>query len=211
MVMARWVRNKEHPPMGMPLQMAGADLARDENMNVLGGVRLPDLDAPTKTYTADNGPTDPLDFIGLLACGLAGTAVPFTPEKLMQLYPTHEDYVQKYTAAADEALAAGFLLKADYDEMLELARAARFRSDGCGEDSKLIRRGAACAHTARIIFNSPAMMISAENVSICGDRPAHAIMRTVAVETGPNISRPSGAARTRARSTPIARSTWRSG
>ena len=122
--LARWARDGERPPMGMPFEMSGGSLAWDEHMNVRGGVRLPDIDVPIKSYTNSNGPSSALDVIGLLGCGLAGSAVPFSPEKLMQLYPTHEDYVQQYTAAADRALMAGFLLEEDYDEMFQLADAA---------------------------------------------------------------------------------------
>ena len=126
--MSRWVRNGERPPKGDPFEMVGGDLALDEIGNNKGGVRLPDVDVPIKVYSRDNGPADGADIfsagIGVLACGLAGTASPLPPAKLMELYPTHEDYVQKYTAAADKALMGGFLLKKDYDEMIEIARAA---------------------------------------------------------------------------------------
>lgn len=122
--LARWVRDGERPPMGTPFETMGNALAWDEHMNVRGGVRLPDIEVPIKSFTNSNGPMDALDLIGLLGCGLAGSAVPFTPEKLLQLYPTHDDYVQKYIAAADKALMAGYLLKEDYDEMVEAARAA---------------------------------------------------------------------------------------
>lgn len=126
--MSRWVRNGEQPPMGMPFEMAGGDFALDEVGNVKGGVRLPDIDVPIKTYSRDNGPAGGADLfsaaVGSLACGLAGTAVPLSPQKLMELYPTHEDYVRKYTAAADKALMGGFLLQQDYDEMIEIAKAA---------------------------------------------------------------------------------------
>lgn len=119
----RWVRDGEKPPAGTPFE-GGAQLALDEHMNGLGGVRLPDIEVPIATYGFDNGPADPLDFIGYLACGLGGTTIPFTEAKLLQLYPTHEDYVMQYTAAADAALASGYLLQADYDEAIRVAQDA---------------------------------------------------------------------------------------
>lgn len=122
--LSRWVRDGERPPQGAPFETDARGIAFDENMNSKGGVRLPDIDAPIKSFTNNNGPANPTDLLSLLGCGLAGSAVPFTPEKLKQLYPTHDDYVQKYTAAADKALMGGYLLKADYDEMVEAARAA---------------------------------------------------------------------------------------
>jgi hypothetical protein len=126
--MSRWVRDGERPPEGAPFEMAGTAYALDEVGNMKGGVRLPDIDAPTKVYSADNGPAQGADLfttlLGGLACGLAGTAVPLSAQELMALYPTHEDYVQKYVEAADRARMSGFLLQEDYDEMIELAKAA---------------------------------------------------------------------------------------
>jgi hypothetical protein len=120
----RWVRKGEKPPAGMPFQVSGTQQSLDDHDNVLGGVRLPDIDVPIATYGLDNGPADPFDIIGTLACGLGGETVPFTAAELMQLYPTHDDYVKKYTAAADKALADGHLLQADYDESVKQAQAA---------------------------------------------------------------------------------------
>jgi hypothetical protein len=120
----RWVRDGEKPPAGPRFDMSGSGLALDEHGNALGGVRTPDIDVPIATYDLENGPADPFNVIGFLACGLGGNTVYFNEAKLLQLYPTHEDYVAQYTAAADEALAAGYLLQADYDEAVMQAQAA---------------------------------------------------------------------------------------
>jgi hypothetical protein len=120
-----WLNRKgEKPPAGMLLKMSGSQLALDDHKNALGGIRLPDIDVPIATYGLDNGPTDPFDLIGNLACGLGGQTIPSTAAELMQLYPTHEDYVKKYTAAADKALAGGYLLQADYDDAIKQVQAA---------------------------------------------------------------------------------------
>src|SRR5260370_32039207 len=76
---------------------------------------LPDLDVPIATYTKSNSAKNATDIISSFACGLSGTVVQFTPDRLLQLYPTHDDYVQKYTQAADKALAAGFMGQSDRD------------------------------------------------------------------------------------------------
>jgi hypothetical protein len=120
----RWVREGTKPPAGMPFQMQGGELAVDPHDNVLGGARTPDIDVPIATYGFDNAPANSLDFVALLACGLGGTTIPFAEAKLLELYPTHEDYVQQYTAAADEALARGYLLQADHDEVVQQAQDA---------------------------------------------------------------------------------------
>jgi hypothetical protein len=118
----RWVREGEKPPAGMPFE--GNQLSLDEHGNARGGVRLPDIDVPIATYGLNNGASDPFNIIGALACGLGGETIAFSEAELQQLYPTHDDYVAKYTAAADEALAAGYLLQADYDEAVMQAQAA---------------------------------------------------------------------------------------
>ena len=117
--MNKWVRKGQRPPKGTPF--SGMD---DANGNVLGGVRLPEIDVATATYTTGNSAAPGTNPISAMACTLGGSATPFTPDKLLQLYPTHDDYVQKYIQAADKTLAAGFLLKADHDTGIQDAMKA---------------------------------------------------------------------------------------
>lgn len=119
-----WVRDGKRPTAGKPFELAGTRLAVDEHGNAKGGVRSADLDVPIAMHAMNNSPKNPLDFIGLMACGFGGTEVPFAPSKLSTLYPSHDDYVAKYTKAADAALAGGFWLQADYDEAVKQAQAA---------------------------------------------------------------------------------------
>jgi hypothetical protein len=106
----RWVRNGAKPPNAPPIQST-----MDQYGNVQGGARLPDIDVPIATYTKSNSAKNATDLISSFACGLSGTVAPFTPARLLQLYPTHDDYVQKYTQAADKAVAGGFMLQSDRD------------------------------------------------------------------------------------------------
>jgi len=130
--MHRWVRFGERPPSGTPLQgsggLFGSGYELDENGNVLGGVRLPELDVPIATYSTTNSAaagSDPaMAMIAMMACGLGGSTDFFTEEKLLQLYPTHEDYVQKYTVASEKAVADGFLLEKDSKTAIEEAKNA---------------------------------------------------------------------------------------
>lgn len=123
--LARWVRNGERPPTGVPFKtVAGGGLQLDGYGNVVGGVRLPELDAPIATYTLGNSAVDFTDFQQTFICGASGATIPLTANQLLTLYPKHDDYVKKYTAAADKALAAGYLLKADYDESIQEAKDA---------------------------------------------------------------------------------------
>jgi hypothetical protein len=108
------------PPKASVLQ-TGADgkLMKDEFGNGLGGVRSPDLDVPIRTLSADPAPMS--DFI----CFLFGSTTPFTPERLLELYPTHEDYVTKVTASAQKLRSAGFLLEPEATAYIEAAETAR--------------------------------------------------------------------------------------
>ncbi len=123
----RWVRYGERPPSGTPLQTTGGFFGgyeTDEHGNVLGGVRLPEIDVPIATYSTENAAAPGSDFISGMACGLGGATEAFTEDKLLQLYPTHDDYVQKYTAASEKAVADGFLLEEDSQAAIEEAQNA---------------------------------------------------------------------------------------
>ena len=102
-----WLRDGTKPPLGDVLRTdsAGKSL-KDELGNSLGGVRSPDVDVPIRTLSGD----PPADGSGSFWCFLFGSTKPFTPDQLLALYPTHDDYVAKIQQAAQRAQAAGFLL-----------------------------------------------------------------------------------------------------
>jgi hypothetical protein len=115
----RWARGGAAPPTATPIAMVlGLFILRDGDQNALGGVRLPDLDTPLAAYAPNNSGGNVAG-----ACLLLGTTTPFTRERLLQLYPDHATYVAKFTAAADRALRAGYLLRPDYDEAIARAQA----------------------------------------------------------------------------------------
>jgi hypothetical protein len=93
-------------------------LSRDANGNVKGGIRLPDIEVPIASYAPTNSGGNVPG-----ACLLLGTTTPFDAAKLKSLYPTHQDYVAKYTAAAAKARDAGFLRPADYTAAIAAAQA----------------------------------------------------------------------------------------
>jgi hypothetical protein len=84
----------------------------DENGNVLGGIRLPELEVPAARYVV--GPTYPL----------GGYTVPLSPARLKQLYPAHGDYVTRVSIAANTARDAGFILPLRVEEYIKAAEAA---------------------------------------------------------------------------------------
>ena len=59
---------------------------------------------PISTLSGDSSNSD-------ILCVIFGSTTPFTPEKLMTLYPTHDEHVAKVTQAAAAARTTGFLLE----------------------------------------------------------------------------------------------------
>jgi hypothetical protein len=114
-----WLSDGTEPPKGAVMQTdASGKLMKDEFGNGLGGVRSPDLDVPTRTLSAD--PLPMADFV----CFLFGSTTPFTPERLMMLYPKHKDYVTKVTASARQLQDAGFLLDEEASGFIAAAKDA---------------------------------------------------------------------------------------
>jgi hypothetical protein len=95
----------------------GGTLQRDALGNVLGGVRLPSMEAPTATYvspaTANPFLPDFLKGFANLACRLSGAVLPFDNETLDSLYPDHESYVSQVAGSANDLKAQGLLLQQD--------------------------------------------------------------------------------------------------
>ncbi len=105
----RWVQTGTPPPKAPRLKVttgAKTKLVRDAHGNARGGVRTPMVDVPVARLAGDtNG--------GGKFCALFGTTTPFDAATLRSLYPTTEEYVAKFDAATDAAVAAGFLLPQD--------------------------------------------------------------------------------------------------
>lgn len=103
----RWLRDGTPPPQGPRFEFddSGA-LARDADGNALGGIRLPPIDVPVASYRSD-------------LCDLGGITIPFTEVQLQQRYPTHADYYCRMKAATARALADGFLLPEDADDLMQ--------------------------------------------------------------------------------------------
>ena len=79
---------------------------RDFDGNVLGGVRLPDMEAPLGIHAAQHEPKS-------FSCGLAGAFRPFTPAQIAQRYKSRDDYVDRIRTAARTLQQEGLLLPED--------------------------------------------------------------------------------------------------
>ncbi len=124
---------------------------RNQFGNALGGIRMPDIEVPTETYTAIEfslpsqqslTPGQLLTTLGSIftaletgeitnptlrdegLCLLEGYYTPLQNATLTALYPTHSAYVAAFTSAAASDLASGFLTQADYNTAVAAAQAS---------------------------------------------------------------------------------------
>jgi hypothetical protein len=111
-----WITEGEPPPR-FPLiaVAAGAtEIARDQFGNARGGLRMPQLVAPTARYSGLN----PAGGSGYLF----GEEEPFSPEILVSLYPDREVYLTQFAAGVDGCIKAGSILPRDRDQLLQEAK-----------------------------------------------------------------------------------------
>ncbi|HEY4281226.1 MAG TPA: alpha/beta hydrolase domain-containing protein [Conexibacter sp.] len=115
----RWARGGR-PPVTAPLLRVSStptatDYVRDALGITEGGIRLPQVVVPLGAEKGEGN-------TGVGTCTLAGTSAPFDAATLQRLYPTHDDYVRKLTAAVGDAVADGFVAPYDADALIEEAK-----------------------------------------------------------------------------------------
>jgi hypothetical protein len=112
-----WIADGTSPPEAPPLRLVQAgppvEFARDDQGNVLGGIRLATHAVPTARNTGMN--------TGHAFCRLYGSHEPFDEATLRRLYPTHEAYVAAVREVVRENLAAGYILEHDAEETIREA------------------------------------------------------------------------------------------
>jgi hypothetical protein len=115
-----WVRTGTPPPSAPRLEIGEGDpppLVLDENGIAKGGVRTPWVDVPVARTSgiakSDNVLTH-----------LFGSGEPFDAQTRARLYPGGKsEYLQRFTESLDATIRAGYLVRADRAEILELAAA----------------------------------------------------------------------------------------
>lgn len=114
--LARWANGGRPPPRAPRVAVSDEPptIERDEFGNARGGIRLPQLEAPTATLSGEPGG-------GPGFCSLFGVTVPLDAARLAALYPSQRDYIAKFEQATDRAVSQGFLLAADAKEAKEEA------------------------------------------------------------------------------------------
>lgn len=125
--LTRWVRDGKAPVSAPPLELTDTDPVRfvlDANGIAMSGVRTPWVDVPIGRTSGLAPDESPMSF-------LFGSGELFDATTLDALYPGGaNEYLEKFTAALDQAIDAGFILAADRAEILELA-AAKFPAARC--------------------------------------------------------------------------------
>jgi hypothetical protein len=109
-----WVRTGKAPkPQPRVARNANGSRKFDAHGNILGGVRMPLMEAPIASYFAGFNvaptETDPCGVAGGAAY-LKGTTRIFDAPTLKELYPTPQAYLKKFDAGLQRAVAAGIVL-----------------------------------------------------------------------------------------------------
>lgn len=114
-LLVRWVREGTPMPSAAPLDTVSifpaVELARDGAGNVLGGIRLSQMQVPTAVHSGTNSGPDP--------CNRQGYSIDFDAPTLAARYPTHTAYVSAVSAAIDRNVLDGFLLPEDAQQTLD--------------------------------------------------------------------------------------------
>ncbi len=112
-----WIGGGDAPPSADRLTItADGTYATDAHGNALGGIRLPDVEAPIATLKGlGNDPN---------FCRLFGITTAFDASQLQALYPDHAAYVSAFRSAVDRLVDQGFALDRDAAEATTDADAA---------------------------------------------------------------------------------------
>jgi Alpha/beta hydrolase domain len=103
--LVEWVETGQAPASFPPIEVEdgiGGAIRRDRFGNALGGVRLPDLVAPTATHSGTN--------LGNPLAALAGLSTPLPADVVRELYEDAAAYLGVWDSAVDELAAAGLVL-----------------------------------------------------------------------------------------------------
>src|ERR1700722_17978540 len=118
--LAQWAAGGEAPPMAPRLEVddEGTGFRVDDLGLARGGIRTPWVEAPTAVLAG-------LGNSGESFAMLFGRTEPFDDATLSTLYAGGKDeYRQRFEAALDTTIAAGFLLSEDREEILGVASAS---------------------------------------------------------------------------------------
>lgn len=85
------------------------EVVTDENHNALGGIRMPQMEAPIAQYKAFRNDSSVTD----------GSMIYFSSEKIKELYPGgYAEYKEQFNAAAKKLYEEGYLIESDYQKLI---------------------------------------------------------------------------------------------
>jgi hypothetical protein len=103
-----WADGGTPPPSFPPINVENRAIVTDEIGNATGGIRLPDLAAPTAVQPSSSNAISPI-------AALAGQSTPLTKEQLNALYPDADAYLKAWNDAVDLIRTQGLILESDLD------------------------------------------------------------------------------------------------
>jgi len=127
--LVNWVAADVIPPQAPEIQLGSPSssdpVSRDEHGNALGGVRIPQLEAPTATMNGLQNSVASATPGGQNFCFLFGNTKPFDAGTLRELYPSHESFVAPFVAAVDALERDGYLLAPEASDARTAAMESR--------------------------------------------------------------------------------------
>lgn len=117
--LADWIRTGTAPRQSPEIELVASEshpIARDESGNARGGVRIPELEAPTATLDGARNSVASATPGAQNFCFLYGNTKMFDAAELRRLYPTHAVFVDRFVAAVDALERDGYLLAPEAEE-----------------------------------------------------------------------------------------------
>jgi hypothetical protein len=113
-----WVTRGEAPPQFARIEVEDgppAAIRRGEDDNAVGGLRVPELAAPSARHRGGND--------GNRMLALLGQSIPYSAEELQARYPDRDAYVAAWDAGVDDLVATGLDIDRDVDVLRARGRA----------------------------------------------------------------------------------------
>ena len=109
-----WVADGSRPAASPRLAVRDGSFVSDEHGNVQGGIRTPQVDVPSAVLSGMGNSGHPV-------ARLCGSTTAFDGATLKALYRSQDDYIDRFTAATEAAVASGFVLADDGAEIIAVA------------------------------------------------------------------------------------------
>jgi hypothetical protein len=110
-----WIDTKSPPASIPPITLEDGAIARDEIGNALGGVRLPDVEAPLAVHTGMKSE--------LSAAALMGESIPLSAQRIGELYVDATAFEKAWDEAVDDLVELGLVLPEAIGPVKERGRA----------------------------------------------------------------------------------------